>query len=170
MREQRIFIEFSHRKLATLGITPQAIFDSVARQNAVTPAGTVETTADRIDVRVTGAFQGEAAIAEVPIEAGGTTFRLGDIATIKRGYEDPPSSIVRHNGTEAVGVVVAMTKGANVPRARRAAEGGHCGERERKFRPASRSTRSRTSLSVVEESVSEFLRSFAGGARHRACC
>ena len=71
VREQRIFIEFSHRKLATLGITPQAIFDSVARQNAVTPAGTVETSADRIDVRVTGAFKGEAAIAEVPIEAGG---------------------------------------------------------------------------------------------------
>ena len=71
VRDQRIFIEFSHRKLATLGITPQAIFDSVARQNAVTPAGTVETSADRIDVRVTGAFKGEAAIAEVPIEAGG---------------------------------------------------------------------------------------------------
>ncbi len=90
VRHQRIFIEFSHRKLATLGITPQAIFDSVARQNAVTPAGTIETSADRIDVRVTGAFKGEAAIAEVPIEAGGATFRLGDIATIKRGYEDPP--------------------------------------------------------------------------------
>ena len=77
-------------------------------------AGTVETSADRIDVRVTGAFKGEAAIAEVPIEAGGRTFRLGDIATVKRGYEDPPSSIVRHNGSDAVGVVVAMTKGANV--------------------------------------------------------
>ena len=114
VRDQRIFIEFSHRKLATLGITPQAIFDSVARQNAVTAAGTVETSADRIDVRVTGAFKGEAAIAEVPIAAGGATFRLGDIATIRRGYEDPPSSIVRHNGSEAVGVVVAMTKGANV--------------------------------------------------------
>src|SRR2546421_499107 len=70
-RQQRIFIEFSHRKLATLGITPQAIFDSVARQNAVTSAGTIDTSADRIDVRVTGAFKGEAAIAEVPIEAGG---------------------------------------------------------------------------------------------------
>ena len=70
VREQRIFIEFSHRKLATLGITPQAIFDSVARQNAVTPAGTIETSADRIDVRVTGAFKGEAAIAEVPDRGG----------------------------------------------------------------------------------------------------
>ena len=70
----------------------------------MTPAGTIETSADRIDVRVTGAFKGEAAIAEVPIEAGGATFRLGDIATVKRGYEDPPESIVRQNGSEAVGL------------------------------------------------------------------
>ena len=159
VREQRIFIEFSHRKLATLGITPQAIFDSVARQNAVTPAGTVETTADRIDVRVTGAFKGEAAIAEVPIEANGSTFRLGDIATIKRGYEDPPSSIVRHNGAEAVGVVVAMAKGANVL---------ELGER---LRAAIAEAKEQVPTGVeidqitdqphvVEESVSEFLRSF----------
>ena len=159
VRHQRIFIEFSHRKLATLGITPQAIFDSVARQNAVTPAGTIETSADRIDVRVTGAFKGEAAIAEVPIEAGGTTFRLGDIATIKRGYEDPPESIVRHNDSEAVGVVVAMTKGANVL------------ELGKKLKDAIADAKAQVPTGVeidqitdqprvVEESVGEFLRSF----------
>jgi multidrug efflux pump subunit AcrB len=159
VREQRIFIEFSHRKLATLGITPQAIFDSVARQNVVTAAGTVETSADRIDVRVTGAFKGEAAIAEVPIEAGGTTFRLGDIATVKRGYEDPPSSIVRHNGAESVGVVVAMTKGANVL------------ELGKQLKDAIADAKAQVPTGVeidqitdqpqvVEESVSEFLRSF----------
>jgi multidrug efflux pump subunit AcrB len=159
VRDQRIFIEFSHRKLATLGITPQAIFDSVARQNAVTAAGTIETSADRIDVRVTGAFKGEAAIAEVPIEAGGTTLRLGDIATIKRGYEDPPSSIVRHNGAESVGLVVAMTTGANVL------------ELGEKLKEAITDARAQVPTGVeidqitdqprvVEESVSEFLRSF----------
>ena len=159
VRHQRIFIEFSHRKLATLGITPQAIFDSVARQNAVTPAGTIETSADRIDVRVTGAFKGEAAIAEVPIEAGGAVFRLGDIATIKRGYEDPPESIVRHNGSEAVGVVVAMTKGANVL------------ELGEKLKDAIADAKAQVPTGVeidqitdqprvVEESVGEFLRSF----------
>ncbi len=159
VRDQRIFVEFSHRKLATLGITPQAIFDSVARQNAVTPAGTVETSADRIEVRVSGAFKGEAAIAEVPIEARGATFRLGDIATVKRGYEDPPSNIVRHNGAEAVGVVVAMTKGANVL---------ELGERL-KDAIADAKTQIPTGVEidqitdqprVVEESVGEFLRSF----------
>ena len=158
-RHQRIFIEFSHRKLATLGVTPQAIFDSVARQNAVTPAGTIETSADRIDVRVTGAFKGEAAIAEVPIEAGGATFRLGDIATVKRGYEDPPESIVRQNGSEAVGVVVAMAKGTNVL------------ELGKKLKVAIADAKAQVPTGVeieqitdqprvVEESVSEFLHSF----------
>jgi multidrug efflux pump subunit AcrB len=159
VREQRIFIEFSHRKLATLGITPQAIFDSVARQNAVTPAGSIETNADRINVRVAGAFKGAAAIAEVPIEAGGVTFRLGDIATVNRGYEDPPSSIVRHNGSEAVGVVVAMTKGANVL------------ELGKRLKDAIADAKAQVPTGVeidqitdqprvVEESVGEFLRSF----------
>jgi multidrug efflux pump subunit AcrB len=159
VRDQRIFIEFSHRKLATLGITPQAIFDSVARQNAVTPAGTIETSADRIDVRVTGAFKGEAAIAEVPIEANGTTFRLGDIATIKRGYEDPPSSIVRHNGAESVGIVVAMTKGANVLELGERLKGAIADAREQI--PTGVDIDQITDQPrVVEESVSEFLRSF----------
>ena len=92
---QRIYIEFSHAKLATLGITPQQIFDSVARQNAVASGGSVDTSADRINLRVTGAFSGVEAIAAVPVQADGRMFRLGDIATVKRGYEDPPSFIVR---------------------------------------------------------------------------
>jgi multidrug efflux pump subunit AcrB len=65
-------------------------------------------------LRITGAFQGVDAIAAVPIEAGGRTFRLGDIATVTRGYEDPPSFLVRHGGRPAVGVAVAMAEGANV--------------------------------------------------------
>ena len=68
VRDQRIFIEFSHRKLATLGITRRP-FSTRSRAKRGDAAGTVETSADRIDVRVTGAFKGEAAIAEVPIEA-----------------------------------------------------------------------------------------------------
>ena len=91
VQPEKIFIQFSHAKLATLGITPQQIFDSVARQNAVTAGGSVDTSADRIHVRVTGAFSGTEAIAAVPVQADGRVFRLGDIATVKRGYEDPPS-------------------------------------------------------------------------------
>jgi multidrug efflux pump len=113
-RPQKIFIEFSHAKLATLGLTPQQIFDSVAKQNAVVSGGSVDTSADRINVRVTGAFSGVEAIAAVPVQADGRSFRLGDIASVKRGYEDPPTFIVREGGKPALGLGVSMADGANI--------------------------------------------------------
>ena len=113
-RPQKIFIEFSHAKLATLGITPQQIFDNVAKQNAVVSGGSVDTSADRINVRVTGAFSGAEAIAAVPVQADGRVFRLGDIASVKRGYEDPPTFIVREGGKPAIGLGVSMADGANI--------------------------------------------------------
>src|SRR6202030_2568567 len=70
-RPEKIFIEFSHAKLAALGISPQQIFDGVARQNAIVSGGSVDTSADRINLRVTGAFSGVEAIAAVPVEVGG---------------------------------------------------------------------------------------------------
>src|SRR5215468_5874766 len=87
---------------------------SVARQNAVTSGGSVDTAADRINLRVTGAFSGVDAIAAVPVEVGGRNFRLGDIATIKRGYQDPQSFIVREGGKPALGLGVSMQDGANI--------------------------------------------------------
>jgi multidrug efflux pump len=113
-RPQKIFVEFSHAKLAMLGLTPQQIFDSVAKQNAVVSGGSVDTSADRINLRVTGAFSGVAAIAAVPVQADGKIFRLGDIATVKRGYEDPPSFILREDGKPALGLGVSMQDGANI--------------------------------------------------------
>src|SRR6202521_105414 len=113
-RPQKIFIELSHAKLATLGLTPQQIFDSVARQNAVTSGGSVDTSAERINLRVTGAFSGVEAIAAVPVQAGGRIFRLGDIADVRRGYEDPPSFIVREGGKPALGLGVSMQDGENI--------------------------------------------------------
>jgi multidrug efflux pump len=113
-RPEKIFIEFSHVRLATLGVTPQQIFDSVARQNAVLAAGAIDTSADRINVRVTGAFGGVDAIAAVPVQADGRAFRLGDIATVTRDYEDPPGFIVREGGKPAIGLGVSMQDGANI--------------------------------------------------------
>jgi multidrug efflux pump len=113
-RPQKIFIELNHAKLATLGITPQQIFDSVARQNAVISGGSVDTAADRINLRVTGAFSGAEAIAAVPVEANGRSFRLGDIATVSRGYEDPATFLVREGGKPALGLGVSMQDGANI--------------------------------------------------------
>jgi multidrug efflux pump len=111
---EKIFIELSNAKLATLGITPQQIFDSVAKQNSVASGGSVDTSADRINLRVTGAFSGVDAIAAVPVQADGRVFRLGDIATVKRGYQDPPSFIVREGGKPALGLGVSMQDGANI--------------------------------------------------------
>lgn len=114
VQPERIYVEFSHAKLATLGVAPQALFDSLARQNDVTPAGTVETNAQRIPLRVTGALDGVKAVAETPVDAGGRTFRLGDIATVTRGFVDPPSFLVRQRGEPALGVGVVMARGANI--------------------------------------------------------
>ena len=113
-QDERIFVEFSHAKLATLGIAPQAIFDSLAKQNAVVPAGAVASGAQRVPLRVTGALEGEDAVAATPVEVGGRLFRLGDIATITRGFADPPSYLLRQEGKPALAVGVVMLKGANI--------------------------------------------------------
>src|SRR5215472_8723545 len=112
--DERIFVEFSHAKLATLGITPQALFDSLAKQNNVTPAGTVETSAQRVPLRVTGALDGAKAVAETPVESNGRVFRLGDIATVTHGFVDPPTFTVRQEGRPALGIGIVTAKGANI--------------------------------------------------------
>jgi multidrug efflux pump subunit AcrB len=113
-QEEKIYLEFSHAKLATLGITPEQMFASLARQNAVVPAGVVETRAQRVPLRVTGALDGVKAVAETPVEANGRVFRLGDIATVSHGYADPPSFVVRQKGKSAIGIGIVMAKGANI--------------------------------------------------------
>ncbi|AMN44304.1 efflux RND transporter permease subunit [Rhodoplanes sp. Z2-YC6860] len=111
---EKIFVEFSNSKLATLGITTDQIFQSLAKQNAVVPAGTVETGAQRVPLRVTGALDGAKTVAETPVEANGRTFRLGDIATVTHGYVDPPDFQVRQEGKAALGIGVVMARGANI--------------------------------------------------------
>ena len=113
-QDERVFVEFSHAKLATLGITTQALFDSLAKQNAVVPAGTVETSSQRVPLRVTGAYDSVKAVAETPVEGNGRVFRLGDIATVTHGFVDPPTYQVRQEGKPALGIGVVMAKGANI--------------------------------------------------------
>jgi multidrug efflux pump len=113
-QDEKIYVEFSHAKLATLGITPQALFDSLAKQNNVVPAGTVETSSQRVPLRVTGALDGVNAVAETPVESNGRVFRLGDIASISHGFADPPSFVVRQEGKPALGIGVVTAKGANI--------------------------------------------------------
>jgi multidrug efflux pump len=158
-RPQKIFIEFSHAKLATLGITPQQIFDSVARQNTVVSGGSVDTSADRINLRVTGAFSGVDAIAAVPVQAGGQIFRLGDIATVKRGYEDPATFIIREGGRPALGLGVSMQDGANI-----ITLGGNLKQAMRAITAelpvGIEVTQVADQPHIVDESVSEFFKTF----------
>lgn len=113
-QDRKIFVELSQAKLANLGLPPQALFDSLAKQNAVNAAGIFETVTTRVPVRVTGALQGAEAIAATPVEAGGQVFRLGDVAEVVPGFEDPPSFLVRHKGAPAVVLGAVMAKGGNV--------------------------------------------------------
>ncbi len=113
-QDEKIYVEFSHAKLATLGITPQTLFDSLAKQNAITPAGTVETSSQRVPLRVTGALDGAKAVAETPVESGGRTFRLGDIATVTHGFVDPTDYKVFQKGRPALGIGVVTANGANI--------------------------------------------------------
>ena len=113
-QDEKIYVEFSHAKLATLGITPQTLFDSLAKQNAITPAGTVETSSQRVPLRVTGALDGAKAVAETPVESGGRSFRLGDIATVTHGFVDPSDYKVFQKGRSALGIGVVTANGANI--------------------------------------------------------
>ena len=159
VQDERIFVEFSHAKLATLGITPQTVFDSLARQNDVTPAGVVQTGAQRIPLRVTGALDGVKAVAETPVEAGGRTFRLGDIASVTRGFVDPPDFLVRQRGEPALGVGVVMARGANILTFGKDVEAA-----TREFQSAVpqgvRFEQIADQPKIVEESIFEFERSF----------
>lgn len=116
-KQQRcVFVEFSESKIANLGISPQGIFESLAKQNAVVDAGVFETPSHRVRIEVTGALHGAEAIAAVPIEAGGKILRLDDLATVYPGFRDPPEFLARYNGFPAIMVGVVMAKGANVLR------------------------------------------------------
>ncbi len=108
-----LFVEFSHERLATLGVTVPRIAASIARQNAVAAAGVAETSSTRVPVRVAGALDGATDLAQVPVDAAGSSVRLGDVATISHGYADPPAFEIRHNGVPGVVVAVSTIKGTN---------------------------------------------------------
>ncbi|SEM47822.1 Multidrug efflux pump subunit AcrB [Bosea lupini] len=110
-RPEQIFVEFSHERLATLGISVQDVVSALQRQNTVTPAGTVETKGPRVFIRVDGAYDSIRAIADTPIVAGGRTFKLSDIADVRRGYEDPPGFIIRHHGEASLILAAVMQDG-----------------------------------------------------------
>ena len=113
-QDQKIYVEMSHRKMATLGIDPLSIFNVLQAQNAMTPAGSIDTHSDRIFLRISGSFDSVESVREIGIQANGRLFRLGDIAHVYRGYVDPPAQKVRFMGHEAIALAVSMAKGGDI--------------------------------------------------------
>ena len=112
-RPERIFVQFSYDRISTLSISPREIFDALVRQNAVTPAGSVDTANQQVNIRLDGALNDLQKIRDTPITAGRRTVRLSEIATVERGYEDPVTFLVRHNGEPAMMLNVVMREGYN---------------------------------------------------------
>lgn len=110
---ERIYIEFSHERLATLGVSPQDVFAALNNQNVLTPAGSVETKGSEVFIRVDGEFDNLQTIRETPIVMKGQTLKLSDIATVKRGYEDPATFIVRNGGEPTILLGIVMREGWN---------------------------------------------------------
>ncbi|MGF6232562.1 multidrug efflux pump subunit AcrB [Inquilinus ginsengisoli] len=112
-RPERIFVEFSYAKLVTLGVSAQDIFVALQRQNAVTPAGSIDTEGPQVFIRLDGAYDDLQKIADTPIAASGRTLKLSDIADVRRGYEDPATFIIRHQGEPALMLSAVMQDGWN---------------------------------------------------------
>lgn len=110
-RPERIFVEFSYAKLATLGVSAQDIVVALQRQNTVTPAGSIDTRGPQVFIRVNGAYDSVQAIADTPIIAQGRTLKLSDIAEVRRGYEDPPTYLIRHQGEPTIMLAAVMQEG-----------------------------------------------------------
>jgi multidrug efflux pump subunit AcrB len=110
---ERIFVEFSHERLATLGVSPQDVFAALISQNVLTPAGSIETQGPRVFVRVDGAFDQLQNIRDTPVVSQGRTLKLSDVAEVTRGHEDPATFLIRNDGEPALLLGVVMREGWN---------------------------------------------------------
>lgn len=113
-QDERIYVEFSTERLAGLGLDRAALIAALQAQNAVAPAGVVQTGDEKIVVRVSGAFHSEKALLAVNFMAKDRIIPLRDIAQVTRGPADPPQPIFRVNGKEAIGLAISMRDGGNV--------------------------------------------------------
>lgn len=114
VQDEKVYIEFSSKKFAQLGVPFEQIVNQIATQNAVEASGVLVTPMENLQVRVSGALKTVALLENLQLRAGNTTFRLGDFATVKRGYQDPPHDKMRFNGKEVIGLGVSMEKGGNI--------------------------------------------------------
>ena len=113
-QDEVIFLEFSVRQIAALGLNEQDILRTLRAQNAVVPSGVVEAGPERITLRVGGQFISEESLRSINLRVNDRFFRLSDLVTIRRGYADPPRMLFRVNGEPAIGLAINMKTGANV--------------------------------------------------------
>ena len=113
-QDEAIYLEFSTRQIAALGLNQQAIIESLQAQNAITPSGVIQAGPERISVRVTGQFTSEESLKAINLRVNNRFFRLTDVATVVRGYVDPPKSLFRVNGQEAIGLAIGMKPNGNL--------------------------------------------------------
>lgn len=116
LQDEKVWIEVANAKLATLGIPLASLQQALAAQNAITGAGFFETGSERVQLRVDGAFRSLDEIRDFPVRAGDRTLRLGDVATVSRGFADPAAPRMRFMGEDAIGIAVAMRDGGDILR------------------------------------------------------
>jgi multidrug efflux pump subunit AcrB len=113
-QDERIFIEFSMKELASLGIDRTALLAALQAQNIIRPAGTIQTGEESMAVRVSGSFDSEQDIRDITFSVGDRMLRLSDIATVRRSFADPPQPLFRVNGEPAIGLAIAMRDGGDI--------------------------------------------------------
>ncbi|MFD1796678.1 efflux RND transporter permease subunit [Paracoccus aurantiacus] len=113
-QDEKIYLEFSPSRLAALGLNQEEVMATLANQNAIAPSGVIESGSERVLVRVDGEFDDSNAIAAVNLRVGDRFFNVTDVATVVRGYEDPPQSLFRYNGKPAIGLQIGMKAGGNI--------------------------------------------------------
>jgi len=156
LQDEKVWIELSNTKLATLGVSLQQVQQALADQNAIAATSFFETPTDRVQLRVTGQFQSVEEIRSFPIQAGDRTVHLGDIAEIKRGFADPASPKMRFMGEDAIGIAVAMKDGGDILKLGSTLDAEF--ERLQKTLPAGMQLRKVSDQPhAVEESVGEFV-------------
>lgn len=114
VQDETVFIEFQPDRVAAMGLDYGQVFQAIAAQNVVRPSGTFNSGRENIVLRVTGAFETEADILEVSLIAEGRAIRLGDIATVRRGFVDPPQPLLHVNGQRAIGLAISMREGGDI--------------------------------------------------------
>lgn len=160
VQDEKIWVELSNVKLSTLGVPAQAVQDALNQQNALVSAGFFETPTSRVPIRVGGQFTSVEQIRDFPIRVGDRTFRLADVAEVRRGFSDPPQPRMRFMGEDAIGIGVSMKQGGDILKLGKTLEGEFA--RLQKTLPAGMQLRKVADQpAAVEESVGEFVRVLA---------